>query len=143
MSDNADEGAMLQDNVRVLVVDDEPAICKALTIALQRAGYDVRSAQSGDSALALLAKEHVDVLLIDLRIPDTRGDVVFELAAATHPHLRHQTVFMTGDISERASRLVTSCKCPMLKKPFELREMLDLIASLAPRQRRDARDQSA
>jgi DNA-binding NtrC family response regulator len=143
MSDDADEGAMLQDNVRVLVVDDEPAICKALTIALQRAGYDVRSAQSGDSALALLAKEHVDVLLIDLRIPDTRGDVVFELAAATHPHLRHQTVFMTGDISERASRLVTSCKCPMLKKPFELREMLDLIASLAPRQRRDARDQSA
>ncbi len=142
MSDDADEDAM-RENVRVLVVDDEPAICKALTIALQRAGYDVRAAQSGDSALAMLAKEHIDVLLIDLRIPDTRGDVVFELAAASHPHLRHQTLFMTGDISERASRLVASCRCPLLKKPFELRAMLDAVDALAPRQRRDARDQSA
>jgi two-component system KDP operon response regulator KdpE len=144
MSDDADEDAMRErERVRVLVVDDEPAICKALTIALQRAGYEALSAQSGDSALALLANEHVDVLLIDLRIPDTRGDVVFELAAATHPHLRHQTLFMTGDISERASRLVASCKCPMIKKPFELRDMLNAVAGLLPEQRRDARGQSA
>lgn len=144
MTDDADEDAMRErERVRVLVVDDEPAICKALTIALQRAGYEALSAQSGDSALALLANEHVDVLLIDLRIPDTRGDVVFELAAATHPHLRHQTLFMTGDISERASRLVASCKCPLIKKPFELRDMLNAVESLLPEQRRDARGQSA
>ena len=141
--DDDDEDAMQRERVRVLVVDDEPAICKALTIALERAGYDALSALSGDSALALLANEHVDVLLIDLRIPDTRGDVVFELAAATHPHLRHQTMFMTGDISERANRLVTSCKCPLLKKPFELREMLAGVESLVPRQRREERGQSA
>lgn len=144
MSDDADGGAMRdRERVRVLVVDDEPAICKALTIALQRAGYDALSAQSGDSALAMLADEHVDVLLIDLRIPDTRGDVVFELAAATRPHLRHQTLFMTGDISERASRLIASCKCAMIKKPFELREMLAAIDALVPQQRRDVRGQSA
>ncbi len=144
MSDDGDEDDMRErERVRVLVVDDEPAICKALMIALQRAGYEALSAQSGDSALALLANEHVDVLLIDLRIPDTRGDVVFELAAATHPHLRHQTLFMTGDISERASRLVASCKCPMIKKPFELRDMLNAVEALLPEQRRDARGQSA
>ena len=140
---NDAEDVMQLERVRVLVVDDEPAICKALTIALQRAGYDALSAQSGDSALALLANERVDVLLIDLRIPDTRGDVVFELAAATHPHLRHQTLFMTGDISERAHRLVTSCKCPMLRKPFELREMISAVELLAPKRKRDVRGQSA
>lgn len=129
--------------VRVLVVDDEPSICKALTIALQRAGYDTLSAQSGDSALALMAHEHVDVLLIDLRIPDTRGDVVFELAAATHPHLRHQTVFMTGDISERGVQLVTWCKCPLLRKPFELKKMIEAVGRVVPAQLRDARGQSA
>jgi DNA-binding response OmpR family regulator len=141
MSDAEDR--MQLERVRVLVVDDEPAICKALTIALQRAGYDALSAQSGDSALALLANERVDILLIDLRIPDTRGDVVFELAAATHPHLRHQTLFMTGDISERAHRLVTSCKCPMLRKPFELREMISAVELLTPSRKRDVRGQSA
>jgi DNA-binding NtrC family response regulator len=143
MSDDANEDEMQRESVRVLVVDDEPAICKAMTIALQRAGYDARSAQSGDSALAMLASEHVDVLLIDLRIPDTRGDVVFELAAATHPHLRHQTLFMTCDISIRANQLVDSCKCPIIHKPFELREMLDAVAALVPKRRRDVRDQSA
>jgi two-component system, OmpR family, KDP operon response regulator KdpE len=137
------EDGMQPERVRVLIVDDEPAICKALKVALDRAGYDAIAAQSGDSALTVLSLEPVDVLLLDLRIPDTRGDVVFELAAATHPHLRHQTLFMTGDISIRANQLVDSCKCPIIHKPFELREMLDAVAALVPKRRRDVRDQSA
>lgn len=136
------ETTMLPDQVRVLVVDDEPAICRALTIALTRGGYDVQSTQSGDAALAVIKSEHIDVLVIDLRIPDTRGDVVFELAAATQPHLRHHTLFMTGDISERAQKLILSCKCPSIRKPFELRELIDAVAAIVPR-RRDARGQSA
>lgn len=138
-----DEEEMHRERARILVVDDEPAICKALTIALDRAGYDALTAQSGDSALAQLASGHVDVMLIDLRIPDTRGDVVFELAAATHPHLRRQTLFMTGDLSERAQKLIASCKCPMLRKPFELKEMIAAVDALLPRHQRDARGQSA
>jgi DNA-binding response OmpR family regulator len=137
------EETMQGQRVCVLVVDDEPAICKALTIALERAGYDAISAQSGDAALARLAAGHVDVMLIDLRIPDTRGDVVFELAAATHPHLRRQTLFMTGDLSERAQKLIASCKCPMLPKPFELKEMIAAVEALLPRRERGAQGQSA
>ena len=127
------EDGMHGELVRVLVVDDEPAICKALTIALQRAGYDALSAQSGDSALALLANEHVDILLIDLRIPDTRGDVVFELAAATHPHLRHQTLFMTGDISAEAERAIAATNCPYLRKPFDMTLAVQAIYARAER----------
>jgi DNA-binding response OmpR family regulator len=131
--------SMLSRRLRILVVDDEPAICRALSIALDRAGYAVRVAHSGDSALAILNREHVDVMLIDLRIPDLRGDVVFELAAATQPHLRSGTVFMSGDLSERAHRLILSCKCPSIRKPFELKELLALIASVTP-QRSQAED---
>ena len=134
---------MRSERPRVLLVDDEPAICRAFSIALERAGYDVLTAQSGDSALSLLRSEHVDVLVLDLRIPDTRGDVLFELAAATHPHLRHQTLFMTGDISERAHKLVLSCKCPSIRKPFELRELIKAVEQLVPRSARDTRGQSA
>src|SRR4028119_1581984 len=68
-----ERGEMHRERVRVLIVDDEPAICKALKIALERAGYEALTAQSGDSALTLLTFERVDVLLIGLRIPDTRG----------------------------------------------------------------------
>ena len=142
---NETEGVMFPEPVRVLVVDDEPAICRALTIALTRAGFEVVAAQSGDAALSVLASQHVDAMVIDLRIPDTRGDVVFELAAATQPHLRHQTLFMTGDISERAYKLILSCKCPSIRKPFELKELIGAVEVLAPHRERgrDARGQSA
>lgn len=121
-----------RNNTRVLVVDDEPAICKALTMALVRAGFDALAAQTGESALAILRSERIDVLVVDLRIPDTRGDVIFELAAAIQPHLRTQTLFLTGDISERALRLIAACKCPSLRKPFELRELIDAVSALVP-----------
>jgi DNA-binding response OmpR family regulator len=121
--------------VRVLVVDDEPSICRALTIALSRAGFDAVAAQSGDAAIALVRKEHFDVLIVDLRIPDMRGDVVFELAAALQPQLRTQTLFMTGDITERAQKIIAACQCPLLRKPFDLRDVFDAVTALAPRVR--------
>lgn len=143
MAEDTGGSGMQQERAKVLIVDDEPAICKALKIALERAGYEAIAAQSGDSALTVLSLEAVDVLLLDLRIPDTRGDVVFELAAATHPHLRNQTLFMTGDISDRAHKLIQSCKCPMIRKPFELREMIAAVDALVPRRAREAKGRSA
>lgn len=122
----------LRRRVRVLVVDDEPAICKALTLALTRSGLDAMSAQSADAALQIIRSERVDVMLIDLRIPDMRGDSIFEYAAAEQPHLRHQTLFMTGDITDRAYELIAACRCPFLRKPFDLKEMIDAIRRLAP-----------
>ena len=128
--------------VRILVVDDEPSICKALSAALTRAGYEVATAQSGEAALATVRAEHIDVLLLDLRIPDMRGDIIFEVAAATQPQLAYQTVFMTGDITEKAASLISACRCVMLRKPFDLTELFDAIAAIAPNLDRD-KDQTA
>ena len=60
-----------------------------------------------------------------------------------HPHLRERTLFMTGDISERAHKLILSCKCPAIRKPFELRQLISAVAALVPDQTRDIRGQSA
>jgi DNA-binding response OmpR family regulator len=111
--------------MRVLIVDDESTICRALQIALTRAGYAVDTRETGESALELLRREHVDALIVDLRIPDTRGDVLFELASSIQPHLRQQTLFITGDASARGMELVGACGCPVLFKPFDLKELID------------------
>ncbi|SRR5512143_517499 len=121
--------------LRVLIVDDEPSMCKALTMALSTAGYQAVAAESGEAALAIIRSEHVDVMLVDFRIPDMRGDVIFELASGFQPHLQYQTLFMTGDITDRAHQLIAACKCHFLRKPFDLRDMFDAIAALAPRLR--------
>ena len=125
--------------MRVLVVDDEPSICRALQIALTRAGCAVVTAESGEGGLARLRAENFDCLILDLRIPDLRGDVVFELAASLQPHLRRQSVFITGDFSARGTELLDACGCPVVTKPFDLHELVSLVLRLAPR----AQDASA
>ena len=116
----------------VLLVDDEPAICKALALALSRAGFRVSTALSGETAMSIVRGEHVDVLIVDLRIPDMRGDALFELAAAIQPHLRSRSLFTTGDITERAQELIEACRCPLLRKPFDLKDLIDWVRGVQP-----------
>ncbi len=115
------------ERARVLVVDDEPSICRALSIALSRAGYEVRAVESGEVGATLVRSEHFDCLITDLRIPDMRGDVLFELASSLQPHLRNRTIFTTGDASERAQDLLQACSCTVLQKPFDLDELLGVV----------------
>ena len=118
---------MAGQQTHVLLVDDEPAICKALSLALSRAGFRVSTALSGETAMSVIRGEHVDVLVVDLRIPDMRGDALFELAAAMQPHLRTRSLFTTGDITERAQELIEACRCPLLRKPFDLKDLIDWV----------------
>ena len=61
---------------RVLVVDDEPQIVRALVINLRARGYEVDAAHDGASALELAAARHPDVVLLDLGLPDMDGTQV-------------------------------------------------------------------
>jgi DNA-binding NtrC family response regulator len=122
--------ARVPPRTRVLVVDDEPTICLALRIAFTRAGFEARAAQSGESAEQLLRAERFDAMVVDLYMPDHRGDVLFEVAAALQPALRRRTVMTTGDLSEYAQRIVAACGCPLLLKPFDLDDLIGIVRQL-------------
>lgn len=64
--------------MRVLVVDDEPQIVRALTINLRARKYEVVSAASGADALVVAARHPPDVVLLDLGLPDMDGANVIE-----------------------------------------------------------------
>jgi DNA-binding response OmpR family regulator len=125
------------DRIHVLVVDDEPTICRALGLALRRHGFHVTTVEKGEAGLEVIRREHVDCLVADLRIPDLRGDILFELAAAIQPQLRSQTLFTTGDVSEKAAELISACRCPVLPKPFDLSELVSQIRGLTARFREE------
>ncbi|MET0628048.1 MAG: response regulator [Acidimicrobiia bacterium] len=62
---------------RVLVVDDEPQILRALVINLRARGYEIDVAATGERALELAAKRHPDVVVLDLGLPGIDGvDVI-------------------------------------------------------------------
>ena len=119
----------------VLVVDDEPSICAALTIALRRAGYEGIAAGGRDEAESILRSRHVDALVLDLRMPDGRGDELFHMAYGLQGHLERATVFITGDVTEKAVQLVAACRCPLVLKPFDLTQVLAEVARMLPNRR--------
>src|SRR5690242_3556352 len=102
--------------LRLLVVDDEPSICQALTQLFRWYGMQVVSALSASEAEMLLRESAFDVLLIDLRLRDARGDDVFRYAVARDASYRERTLFMTGDITAEAERVIAATHCPFLRK---------------------------
>ena len=63
---------------RLLLVDDEPQIVRALTPALIAAGYAVETAATGEAALSMMAGNPSDVLILDLGLPDIDGKLVIQ-----------------------------------------------------------------
>ena len=115
----------------VLLVDDDAAVAKALAAVLSRAGYLVTVAGSAREAEILL-DERFDVLVLDLRMPEMRGDALYYLAAARQPWLADRTLFVTGDITEQAEQTIRQTGCELLHKPFRGEALLQLVLGLAP-----------
>jgi two-component system response regulator HydG len=78
----------------ILVVDDDADARDALEVILRREGYTVRTAASGEAALALLQQQHVDVLLCDVKMPNMDGLAVLRHVKATESSL--VVVMMSG-----------------------------------------------
>jgi|SRR5438045_2147669 CheY-like chemotaxis protein len=72
---------MIESVARILVVDDEPALCELMARFLSRWGYQPECATSGAQALGILRTKQCDLVLIDLMMPGMNGQ---ELA----PHIK-------------------------------------------------------
>lgn len=59
--------------IRILVVDDEPRYLKLLRYNLESSGYEVFTASSGEEAFSRVASEKLDLIILDLRLPDVDG----------------------------------------------------------------------
>ncbi len=115
---------------RILIVDDEPSICRAIEMAAVRRGYSVRTAHSGEEGERAVAEETFAAVIMDLKMKDIRGDAVFHYAVAYQPHLQHRTVFVTGDVTLRGEQIIAALGCPLVRKPFELDELFGVLGSM-------------
>jgi two-component system response regulator PilR (NtrC family) len=107
---------------RVLVVDDEASMRDMLRIVLRRDGYEVLVANGARTALAVIEKEHIDLLLSDIRMPDGSGvDVVRAAKAANRDVVAFMmTAFASTDTAVEAMRLGA---VDYFTKPFNVDEL--------------------
>ena len=118
---------------RVLIVDDEPAVRRALERSLRHIGYEAVSAAGGDSAYEVLAHDHFDAILLDIRMPLMSGDTLFLAIIRRWPHLEARIILMSGDIENAAVDWSEELKRrPMLAKPFTFETLHQAIRSVLP-----------
>jgi two-component system KDP operon response regulator KdpE len=107
---------------RVLVVDDEPQIVRALTISLTAHSYDVTSARNGKEALELARSTMPDIVVLDLGLPDIDG---IDVVRALREHSTVPIIILSGR-NQGASkvRALDAGADDYVTKPFDLEELL-------------------
>jgi two-component system KDP operon response regulator KdpE len=116
---------------RVLVVDDEPQILRALTINLRARGYEVHTAATGSDALRRASSHPPEIVILDLGLPDIDGvDVIRGLRGWTQAPI----VVLSGrtDSSDKVEALDEGAD-DYLTKPFGVDELLARMRAVTRR----------
>ncbi len=117
--------------VNILLVEDEESFVDALTIGLDREGFDVAVARDGQQAVSLFAKETFDIVLLDLMLPKMSGlDVCRQIRASSEVPIiivsaKGEEVDMVLMLEIGADDYVT--------KPYRLRELVARIRAVLRR----------
>jgi two-component system CheB/CheR fusion protein len=111
---------------RVLLVEDARDIRDVFTLLLQAEGAVVVATGSGREAIELAAQQNFDVLLTDLGLPDTPGDVVIRQVLATATQ-RPRVVVVTGFEEPFVSRARQAGADIVLTKPLTWSTLLDRL----------------
>ncbi len=116
---------------KILLVDDEEILLEMIRDELQRHGYEVITARSGEAALEELARQPVDVICCDIKMPGLNGRQVYERLRTRHPEFSRRIIFMTGDvINESLQLFLEQENLACLNKPFALRELRTAVRDL-------------
>lgn len=114
---------------KILIVDDEPFICENLQRILQEEQYDTVIAQEGERALDILENELIDLVFLDLNLPDLPGLEVLKRVKEEDPDLL--VIIITGFASvESAVEALKMGAYDYIKKPFKA-DVIKLIVKLA------------
>jgi CheY-like chemotaxis protein len=121
---------MASEKGRILVVDDDPHAVEILTRMLEREGYECVSAASGPAALQRLCERAVDVILLDVMMPEMDGLQVCERLRQDSELRQIPVVLLTAkDDMETRSRGMALGVSEYLTKPVNKRELFSRIAA--------------
>src|SRR3954452_11272979 len=112
----------------ILLVDDDPDLLKLISLRLTSAGYRVRTADSGETALASLAVVRPSAVITDLRMPGIDGLQLFDAIHRQHPALPVIILTAHGTIPDAVSATQRGIY-GFLTKPFDSQELLQKVAA--------------
>ena len=116
--------AALKGSETILLVDDEKVIVNAGTQMIERLGYEVLSAKSGNEALKIYERSHgrIDLVILDMIMPDLNGSKVYDLLRAISPDVK--VLLSSGySINGQAEEILSHGCNDFIQKPFNTAEL--------------------
>jgi len=107
----------------VLVVDDELLIRKSLSKVLRARGYGVEVASTGAEGLDKAAEARPQVMILDMRLPDTDGLSVLRRVRQLDPLLQVIVITAFGDVASAVDAMKLGA-CDFLRKPYEMEDIV-------------------
>lgn len=122
----------------ILIIDDELSLRKTLARILQRAGFEVTSAESAEQGLAFLATTPFDLVYLDIRMPGLPGLEALKLIHASHPNLPVILFTAQPDLHSAVEALRLGATDYLLKplKPETIVERTRSVLALQQKERR-------
>src|SRR5205823_14403193 len=112
----------------ILLVDDDPDLLRLISLRLMSAGYRVRTADSGETALAAMAIARPATVITDMRMPGIDGFQLFEPIHRQHPALPVIILTAHGTIPDAVSATQRGVFA-FLTKPFDSQDLLHKVAA--------------
>jgi len=126
------------ERARILVVDDDESIRKAISTILEEKGYEVDTAESGREAIEKTHSGFYNLALIDIRLPDMEGTELLLRMKETTP--RMVKIIVTGFPSlQNAMDAVNRCADAYVIKPVRIDDLLETIRVHLERQKQAKR----
>ncbi len=120
-----------QEQLRILVVDDEPHILHYMQATLESWGHEVVVAHDGSQALKRALMQPFDLIICDLRMPRLGGREMFHTLARMHPTVADRIIFATGDtVRGDTLQFLEELGRPFLQKPFKLDALRRVLAGV-------------
>ena len=118
-------------NPHILIIEDEREIAELVELSLARAHFTARIAPTAEQAWQLLAREHFDLLLLDIGLPDTDG---FELLKTLRPQHPQPVIMLTAQDEETDRILGLELGADdYIGKPFSPRELVARVKAVLRR----------
>ena len=121
---------MTEDKLRILVLDDEPIVCKRLQPALEKLGFEVDTFTQSVEAMHQVQQSAYDIVITDLKMKEIDGMRFLEEVKKQRPQT--EVIVITGFATmETAKQSFQKGVFDFIAKPFKLSEIQDVVTRAA------------
>ena len=127
----------MADNVRIMIIDDEPSVLESFKMILKIKDYDVTSFPDGPTAIGQLKKDQFDLAFIDFKLPNMDGLEILKKIKEVDNNI--EVIIVTAYASESShANAITLGALEYLRKPFLMEEIYELVDRALRRRRSKA-----